>query len=407
LLSPLRRYIVFLRSSPLPQSSQLAARVQAWLAAGIIDSATADRILAFESTHERRSSLRWPVFVALLFGAMLLAAGVTLFVAAHWATLSPTARFSLVLLMVTVFHLAGAFLATRFPALSITLHAIGTATLGAAIFLAAQIFNLHENWATGILLWALGAAAGYLLLRQWPQAAALALLVPAWLIAQWEISTEHTFGGHRPLGLFMLLTSLTYLSARVADQSSTTRRTLVWIGGIALLPCAAFAIELSRQDNFVAYYASSAISNSTLAMLWTVAIVAPLLLSLLLRGRFAWMNVVAGLWSYALIFTSARASRFEARGYANSFGWTLLLYLLCALGSVGLIAWGLHEKRRERVNLGIAAFAISVLFFYFDSFMGKLGRSFSLLLLGLICILGGYLLEVTRRRLLARMESTP
>ena len=174
-----------------------------------------------------------------------------------------------------------------------------------------------------------------------------------------------------------------------------------------MLPCAAFAIELSRQDNFVAYYASSAISNSTLAMLWTVAIVAPLLLSLLLRGRFAWMNVVAGLWSYALIFTSARASRFEARGYANSFGWTLLLYLLCALGSVGLIAWGLHEKRRERVNLGIAAFAISVLFFYFDSFMGKLGRSFSLLLLGLICILGGYLLEVTRRRLLARMESTP
>jgi hypothetical protein len=36
--------------------------------------------------------------------------------------------------------------------------------------------------------------------------------------------------------------------------------------------------------------------------------------------------------------------------------------------------------------------------------MGKLGRSASLLILGLLCLAGGYALEVTRRRLVARME---
>jgi uncharacterized membrane protein len=56
------------------------------------------------------------------------------------------------------------------------------------------------------------------------------------------------------------------------------------------------------------------------------------------------------------------------------------------------------------VNLGVAAFALSVLFFYFDSFMDKLGRSASLLTLGIVCLAGGYALEVTRRRLMARME---
>jgi uncharacterized membrane protein len=406
LLSSLLRYIVLFRSFLVPQRSQLATRVQAWLAAGIIDSSTADRILAFESSHEQRSSLRWPVFVALLFGGILLAAGVALFVAAHWATLSPAFRFTLVLLMVAVFHVAGALLVESFPVLSITFHAIGTATLGAAIFLAAQIFNLHENWATGILLWAIGAAAGYLLLRQWPQAAILVLLAPAWLIGQWHIATEHTSGGHRVLSFGLLLTSICYLSALIGDQHSPVRRTLVWIGGIALLPCAGLAIAFANDE--FRYYNNSPLPSSTLALFWIVAIAAPLLFALVLRGRAVLMNLVAALWAGALIFAAGRSRHYDVRaGYSQSLKWILLLYLLCALGSVGLIAWGLYEKRKERINLGIAAFALSVLFFYFDSFMGKLGRSFSLLVLGLLCILGGYALEVTRRRLLARMEAAP
>ena len=402
------RYIVFLRSLPVPDRTQLATRIHAWLAAGIIDSATADRILDFESTHERRSSLHWPVFVALLFGAILLAAGVTLFVAAHWENLSPAFRFTLVLLMVGVFHIAGSLLAERFPALSITFHAIGTVTLGAAIFLAAQIFNLQENWATGILLWAVGAAAGYLLLRQWPQAAALALLIPTWLIGQWDISTEHTVGGYRPLEFFVLFTPLTYLSARFGDQHSSLRRVLVWIGGLAVLPCAGIAIAMASEERFV-FHRNNAQPLSTTAgvIFWLIAIGAPLLLTFILRRKAVWMNVVSAVWSYGLIFSAVHANAYEGREWHRGLATTLILYLFCAIGSAGLIAWGLQEKRKERINLGIAAFAISVLFFYFDSFMGKLGRSFSLLLLGVICILGGYVLEITRRRLLAHMESAP
>src|SRR5579863_2876803 len=163
----------------LKNKSKLDEQVGRWIEAGLIDAPTASRIVAFESGQERRATLRWPVYLALAFGGMLFAAGVTLFVAAHWANLSPTERFSLVLLIGAVFHGAGAFASSRFPPLSTTLHGIGTATLGAAIFLTGQIFNLRENWATGILLWAIGAACGYLIERDWVQAAFLALLTPA------------------------------------------------------------------------------------------------------------------------------------------------------------------------------------------------------------------------------------
>lgn len=128
----------------------------------------------------------------------------------------------------------------------------------------------------------------------------------------------------------------------------------------------------------------------------------PLVLAWFLRRRAAWVNVLWIGWAYGFVLAASYARGEE--GNSRNLGATATLYILCAVGSVGLVVWGLYEKRKERLNLGIFCFAISVLFFYFDSFMGKLGRSASLLILGLLCLAGGYALEVTRRRLVARME---
>ena len=111
----------------MSERGQLEVQVQRWTEAGIIDAEAAARIIAFEAGQQRRASLRWTVFLAMAFGGILMAAGITLFVAAHWDELSPLERFSLVLFLVAIFHLGGALLANRFPPLSTTLHALGTA----------------------------------------------------------------------------------------------------------------------------------------------------------------------------------------------------------------------------------------------------------------------------------------
>jgi uncharacterized membrane protein len=391
----------------MSERGQLEVQVQRWTEAGIIDAEAAARIIAFEAGQQRRASLRWPVFLAMAFGGILLAAGITLFVAAHWDELSPLERFSLVLFLVAIFHLGGALLANRFPPLSTTLHVLGTVALGCAIFLTAQIFNLHENWATGLLLWAVGAAAGLVLLKDWTQAAALAILTPAWLLGQWSIATEWHSGGDRPVEVGLILIALCYLSARVGDEASRLRRTLVWIGGLALLPCVGTAIAVSFADRYtVLQDQQSPVGTDPLVVCWVVVLVGPLVLAWFLRGRSAWVNAVWVLWAYLLLLTASHSESVGGKQYHRSLGVTLALYALCAIGSVGLVAWGLNEKRKERLNLGIAGFAISVLFFYFDSFMGKLGRSASLLVLGALCLAGGYALEVTRRKLMARMEKS-
>jgi len=80
------------------------------------------------------------------------------------------------------------------------------------------------------------------------------------------------------------------------------------------------------------------------------------------------------------------------------------VYAWYAIGSFGLAAWGIREARAERVNLGITGFALTVLAFYFSSVMDKLGRSASLIGIGVLFLGGGWLLERTRRRLIANLR---
>src|SRR5438045_1587763 len=128
---------------------KLETKLREWTAAAVIDAATAGRIHDFEDKRVE-PKLRWPILLAVAFGALLI-------VAAHWDELSPSGRFALVLAMVALFHVGGAFVEERFAKLASALHAVGTITLGAGIFLAGQIFNLEEHWPGGVMLWALGA----------------------------------------------------------------------------------------------------------------------------------------------------------------------------------------------------------------------------------------------------------
>jgi uncharacterized membrane protein len=115
------------------------------------------------------------------------------------------------------------------------------------------------------------------------------------------------------------------------------------------------------------------------------------------------MNVIALLW--VLLLGTTNLERHWVPGDFSGQWWKELgFYLVSAAGSIGLVAWGLSEARRERINLGVAGFALTILAFYFSTVMDKLGRSASLIGLGLLFLLGGWLLEKTRRRLMAKLK---
>src|SRR3954454_14018010 len=168
-----------------------------WTSAGLLTPPAAARILAWEAEQKNASlsgeeaartttaaGLAWHGVVALILGGILLATGVILFVSAHWDDIGPGGRFALVIAMLTVFHLGGALVRDKYRGLSTTLHAVGTIAPGSAIALVGQIFNIEEHWPAAILLWAIAALAGWVLLHDQVQQVLTFVLFPAWMLCE-------------------------------------------------------------------------------------------------------------------------------------------------------------------------------------------------------------------------------
>jgi hypothetical protein len=365
-----------------------------WQAAGLIDAGLADRIRTFESRQGDSQRLRWPVIVAIAIGGLMLGAGVLLFVGAHWDRLSPAERFSTVLLLVAVFHVAGASVEGKFSALATVLHGVGTAALGAGIFLAAQIFNLNEDWTSGVLLWATGAAVGFLLRRDSVQGTFMAILFPLWLAGKWTMIAGTSSSSERILAEGLLLLAITYLTARVEGHATPLWRAMTWIGAVAFFPCVIFV--LASNENL--WGKNYGLTSGQRILGWSVAIIVPLALSFVLRGAAAWMNVGACVWALILGTMHYRDSKYSGSAIGYMYH-EIGPFLWCLAGAIGLIAWGLEENRKERVNLGLAGIGLTIMWFYFSNVMDKLGRSESLIGFGIVFLLLGWALERERRKL--------
>ena len=177
------------------------------------------------------------------------------------------------------------------------------------------------------------------------------------------------------------------------------RKALVWIGALTLIPCTLSVIDSGWMSGRYKLPLPQGYWMAGVAAAFTL----PLGLAGWLRRKASWMNFIAALW---VILLGASCFPYSPKGERLlHYDWRELgPYAMCTLGSIGCIAWGLKETRKDLLNLGVAGFALTILFFYFSSVMDKLGRSASLIGLGVLFLLGGWLLEKVRRRLVARLE---
>jgi uncharacterized membrane protein len=378
-------------------SDSWQSALRRWLDAGLVDAATAERIRAYEAAQGGALRQGRLTLIVFALGALLLTAGILLFVAAHWDAIPPSGRFALVLSAVAALHAGAAFAARSSPALAATLHAVGTGAFGAGIYLAGQAFHMAEHWPAALLLWAAGAAVAVWLLRDWPQVLWLAVLAPAWLWGEWMAAHLPRMGWRdmTPAVVGVFLLACAYLMARPAESVVRWRRALAWLGAIALIP-AAIAVAMTG-DVVWAVFEAPEVAGAARVAAWAVAIVLPLALAWFLRGRDAAWLLAALAWVLVLVQVSPRTDAGE-----------LAMYALLEIGAVGVVLWGLRDGQRLAVNVGVLGFALATLGFYFSSLYDRFGRALGLIGLGVLFIGGGWLLERARRRLLARLpESGP
>ncbi len=366
----------------------------------MIDQTVSERILAFEATRQHPAGLRWQVLLALIFGAILLAAGVILFVAAHWDDLAPGTRLLVTMAMLIGLHVAGLLARPRFDRLAITLHGVGTIAAGGAIALVGQIFNIQEHWPAAILLWALCALAGWALLGDQVQQTITLLLLPTWIICEWSVRTD----GYRGSELFIIrmltVFAVVYLTAFLGEKKKLVFGVLFAAG------CIGVVVGTTALTNYYSMWfgwqKAAPMPSGLLIFLWLCFTALPLL--------FAWrfnrasvLPVAVGL-GIAILLPHLYTPNHERPTPWMDAGPRLAAHVLVALAAAFLTWWGVQQRSRAIINYGVVCFALAVLWFYFSSVMGKLERSFSLMMLGVLFLGGGWILEKARRRLVHKVE---
>ena len=384
-------------------SKSLSDQLRRWLQAELIDADVAEAIQRWEDSQRSQSKhasvrhLTVPIRLSILLGSLLLAAGLLLFVSAHWDQMPPVWRVSLLLFIVIALHVGGAWFAERFQLMALGLHAVGTVAFGAGVFLCAQIFHLDVLWSFrwGLLLWSFGAAAGWMLLRQWPQLALLSLLLPGWISAliMFEVdrfSSSEADWAVVPIAAGALLTSLTYFTAPDRTPLTPARSVLMWMGGLALVPAAVTWAVVATGLDLPALGQPLWLS----LLVWVVTLGGPVILGWWLRPHRFWPLALAAIWMVLDLVIQVQ-------------GFSVLSFAWWGVGSVGLMLWGSTEARAERVNIGTVLLATTLIGFYFTEVIGRFDRSLSLLGLGLFFLVGGWGLNRLRQALLPNLPPNP
>jgi uncharacterized membrane protein len=380
-----------------------------WQDAGVLSADAASRIRDWEHQQKQPAGLRWQGLVALILGAILLACGVVLFVNAHWDRIGPGWRFALVLAMVAVFHLAGGLVREKFHGLSTALHAVGTASTGAAIALTGQIFNIQEHWPAAILLWAISALAAWALLHDEAQQTLALLLIPAWMIAEFTYYAENHIGQGAYIGRFLFVWAVLYLTILLGSRRKAVQGILAAAGAIAAVLGVVMMVEGWRS-----WGSMTSLPWGLRVWAWMAIAALPLIVAL---GRFTKSFIpVAAAAAFAIALPWCNRVWTQHYTYGPGTGQTssytrnepnLAAHALVAAFAVFLIWWGVRQASKALVNFGLVGFAIVVVWFYFSDIFDKVGRSLGLIGLGVLFLVGGWALERMRRRLIASMGQSP
>lgn len=374
-----------------------------WKSAGLLNDATAAAIRAYEASHAEPSSRRWQVLAALIFGAILLGAGVLLFVAAHWDRLSPLARMLLVLAMLVFFHGLGILSRSRFAGFATAMHGIGTLSAGAAIALVGQIFNMQEHWPSAVMLWAVCAAFGWALLRDQFQQTLTLLLAPAWIMSEWADRANDYGGMTTYMARVLAVVGAVYLTGFLHSRRRAVFG-ILFAAGALLLPGA--VIVLSGGWSTAGYGRQQADFLPMSYRLWAIGLAFVAIGAGWFLDRKSWAPVVAvAAMAWALPWAQTSfVDKTAGRSWSHSEPNTLA-YALVAATAVFFVWWGIRNLTKPLVNYGMVGFALTVMWFYFASVMDKLDRSLGLIGLGILFLAGGWALEYTRRRIVAGMET--
>jgi len=148
-------------SDSLKQGKTQEALYQELLAKGLKLWQIRDLFLQATAPAEiKEETQKKTIMIVATIGALLIGLGVFSFVASNWQSMTREGRMAVVLFSMVVADALGWYLKTRNLSRSgESLMFLGSLLFGAAVFLAAQMYNTRVYWPDGFLWWGMGSLA--------------------------------------------------------------------------------------------------------------------------------------------------------------------------------------------------------------------------------------------------------
>ena len=379
--------------------------------AGLISGEQRDRIVAHFGLKEDGGKF---LVIISFIGAVLIAAGITLLISAHWNEIPRGVKIAAGLALMLGAHGGGWWLREvrqKYRKTGEALQFLGSALFLANIALVGQIYHLESRPPNAILLWLLGIAALPWLLRSRAQFVLLLAAFCVWFGCEINerdsliyFSNESQILAYALLGLNFLGAGYGLRRTAFSDFAPVAEK----IGALGLL---VFAYPLTWAG-FLAWGHNDdgQFCRWLLPMLAALGVVTTVggarhLTALTRQWRFTWGGALAV--GAGLICSAFYAPReWDWFSWGNRFDTvnavaTISLFVFCLLQ----IQTGLQLRSRFLVNLGVTFIGLDIVSAYFGLFgtMARTGLMF--VVSGVFLILFGIYLEKKRRALMKQIQA--
>jgi uncharacterized membrane protein len=395
--------------------------------AGLITDEQRQKIIGhFQLKEDRGGNF---LAIVSLIGAVLIAAGIVLLIAAHWNEIPRGVKIASGLLLMLGFHAGGWWLSTlrsspatedgrevqgKYRKTGEALHLIGSCLFLANIALIGQIYNIVSRPPNAFLLWWIGIAALPWLLRSKAQHILLLLAFGIWFGLEVNERGGLIYCGsdERQVLLYALL-GLVYLGAGYCLRRATFSEFAGVTEKLGLLAFLIFIYPLTWKEFFGRW------DNSEIQQ-WFFPALAVFALLLLVAGfknltaltrqwRWTWFAALLGMvvfmasvWFGCWQLDHAGESRhyFWGESWSYLVG-SLALFVFCLLQ----IQIGIQERSQFLVNLGVVFIALDIIAAYCDLFGSMARTGLMFILSGVFLILFAVFLEKKRRALMKQIKS--
>lgn len=399
---------------------QLPREVTRWANDGLITADQGQAILGSYATSELipgslRAQGRMVTGLSII-GAVLVGLGIILFFAANWDGIDRWPKLAIILGVIIAAHGLGYYLRYHRGYLRVGSAMVLLACIiyGAGVHLVGQVYNVDVNDPQLMLFWFLGVLPLVYIVKSQPiqfLGLVLFLLAVGVRLQDWFSGISH---GEVLLGtaLFLILGLLILAIGRLKEEVQLLRPYSEVFQLVGMITALGALFVFTFKDVFDSfdrgvYYDGEA----ELGFRIMIAAAGAITLALVLAT--AWLHrrkesefIVTGVEGVAIAILLAAAYLVVGVNTGGEVVYSIAFNALLAVTLLGVLVSGYMRGREAFVNIGLVFIGIDIIARYFEYSWDLLDRSFIFVAAGVILLLGGYLAEKGRQKMLERIRTT-